>query len=246
MPKYTDLTVEEISFVDEGDNKNADIIFYKTKEPTVAEEMKKEISQEELKDMIDKLQSMYEAIMQIADVIGPEIEEPDSEDTEATEATEATKEDDDSEDEEKTEKSAAKTTEEVEVSKEVTDLQKELSEKNDIISEFVEKSTVEKFEKEAEAYSNLPIESKDLAKSLRAINSLDNKDAILDMFKALNEQSATSDLFKKFGASGESANNDEGKLVGIAKQIQNEEKVTYAKAYTIALERNPELYKGAK
>jgi len=231
------VEVDEISFVTAGDNKEAKITMLKLKggKKMAKDEDKIDgISKDELKAMIGEMVvTAMKAIMEgKKDKAEDDVNEVKED--KAVEAKDEKAEDKKEEDENSMEKS-----------KEVITLEKKLAVEKSKVDAFVEEATVNVFAKTAEQFKDLPIDQEVLAKMIRTLEHTEMKKEFNDLLTSL-QSSINTDLFKTIGAEGSDTSPHETKLDNLAKERSKKDNVSFAKAYTLVLKDNPELYTGAE
>jgi len=224
MAELINLEINEISLVTDGDNKNADIAFFKRKAAMPSHLNKEEEMTDVTKANVDELAAKIEEIQSQLALLMEAIT-TDAQPMEDTPAEPAPMELAKSQDDD-----------------EVVELKKQLSDQTDIIMEFTKEATFRKFKKDADEFTKLPMDSDTMAGVLQAIDSLDIKDELLTMFKAVSAQLDLGDVTKTIGSDGSVSSDNASRLNSMAKARSDEKNISYAKAYTQVLTENPELY----
>ena len=127
----------------------------------------------------------------------------------------------------------------------VLDAQAEEIKKNkDTIAKLQENEEVREWVGKAAAYSNLPIKADALGPILKSASKSMKAEEFNELDRVLKAGDAVCKELLKIKGSGavDAANTAYGKLEGIAKEIQKSEKVSFEKAFSMACDRNKELY----
>ena len=127
----------------------------------------------------------------------------------------------------------------------VLDAQAEEIKKNkDTIAKLQENEEVREWVGKAAAYPNLPIEANALGPILKSASKSMKAEEFKELDRVLKAGDAACKELLKIKGSGavDTANTAYGKLEGIAKEIQKSEKVSFEKAFSMACDRNKELY----
>lgn len=123
------------------------------------------------------------------------------------------------------------------------ELKKRLAEQEAKVAEVIEKQEGEtRLAKARDIVKDVPaVKAEDMAKVLKGMTA-EQQETLQAIVKTLGEQVKAGGLFKAVGSSSGEAADAHEQLKKKADEIAKNEKVTIEKAFTLASERNPDLY----